>query len=89
MRSKQYLRRPVPSSRNFFSQNDVLVGLISDKGAGESKITDLHGAVAVEQEIGGLEVPMDDLRGMQKLEPLGELVQNEPVMRILEYFLSE
>lgn len=32
---------------------------------------------------------MDDLRRMQKLEPLGELVQNEPVMRILEYFLSE
>ena len=89
MRPKEYLGRSVPSGGDFLGQDDVLVGLVGDEGAGESEVADLHGAVAVEEQVGGLEVAVDDLCGVQELEPLGELVQNEPVVRVLEDLLSE
>ena len=89
VRAKEYLGRSVPSGGDFLGQDDVLVGLVGDEGAGESEVADLHGAVAVEEQVGGLEVAVDDLCGVQELEPLGELVQNEPVVRVLEDLLSE
>lgn len=49
VRAKEYLGRSVPSGGDFLGQDDVLVGLVGDEGAGESEVADLHGAVAVEE----------------------------------------
>jgi hypothetical protein len=45
-------------------------------------------AVAVEEDVGGLEVAMDDLRAVQELDALDNLVDDEAVVDVLEDLLS-
>lgn len=46
-------------------------------------------AIAIEQNIGRLEITMDELGTMEKLNPLNDLINNESVVYILQDFLPE
>lgn len=87
--SQKDLRGSVPPSGYLLSEDDVVAVFVGNHGPGESEVADLHGAVAVEDEVGGLEVAMDDLGRVEILHALDELVEDEPVVGIFQNLLSE
>lgn len=71
--SQQHFRCAVPESLDFVSER--LDG--ETEGASESKISDFEGACLVNEEVLGLEVPVDDPAGVAVVESVAELVEEE------------
>jgi hypothetical protein len=60
-----------------------------DQAASEAEVTNFEVAIAVEKDIGGLKVAVDDLRAVQELDALHDLVDDEAVVDVLEDLLTE
>jgi hypothetical protein len=57
---------------------------VSGNGTNESKIAQLDGTVGVDQDVGGLEVTVDDPPRVQVFEGLCQLVDNTAYVDLLE-----
>lgn len=88
MRAQENFRGSVPPSGYFLSEYDVVHEAICDEGPCQAEVADFHGAVAVEEEVGGFEIAVDDFCGVEELDAAGELVEDKSVMSIFQYFLA-
>lgn len=87
LRTEQDFRRSVPASCHAFREHCCEV--FEGERADQSEVAEFDGAVGVDEDVAGLEIPVDDLAGVQVLEGLGHLVDDEPDVDVLQDPLSD
>lgn len=65
MRAEEYLGRAIPARRNVFSKNRRGRVLGASHGANEAEVGDFNGAVAVEEDVGGFEVAVQEFGAVE------------------------
>jgi len=73
------LRGAVPAGGNVVSKDVIAVDCTC-----ETKVTDLEKTVAVKEEVGGLQITVDDASAVEVLEGLEELVDDELLVHLFE-----
>lgn len=72
--AQENFRGPIPAGGHVLRQNSVVLRLILQNRSREAEVRDLHVAVGVEEDVGRLQVAMDDFRRMDVLQGLEDLV---------------
>ena len=86
---EQDLRSSVPPGGDVVSEDGHgLILLILDR-PDEPEVADLGEAILVNEDIGGLDVPVDELSGVQVVQGLGGLVDDVATVLVAEHVLPD
>jgi hypothetical protein len=83
MTPQQQFGCPIPASGNIIGHDSHLIFVWFLEESHQSKVTELRITFLVDEDVGGLEIPVDDVGVVQEVEGLADLIDDIPFVFFL------